>query len=731
MTLSEKVGQLNQRLYGWQSYEKKDGKIVLTDYFKDEVAKWDGVGIIYGVFRSDPWSGRNLETGLSKEEAFQVSHMIQTYVKENTRLGVPVLLSEECPHGHQAIDSLTTPVNYTSGASWNPELYAEAQRVVANELREKGAHLGLISTLDVSRDPRWGRTEESFSEDPYLSGVYTKAALRGLQGNDTGTNIASDRVIAVLKHFAGQGSSMGGHNAAPVDVNEREMKEIHLLPMREGVKSGAKMCMAAYNDFEGIPCHGSSRLLNDLLRDELGFDGAVMSDGCALELLGQTSGSVVDGAAWGLESGVDVGLWDNVYPYIEEAVLEGKLDVSVVDQAVKRMLMLKHELGLFEEATPKITPISESEKKQIAVSLAEESMVLLKNNKGMLPLNPNRGETVAVIGPNGNHLYNQLGDYSPFKREEVGSTVLQGIESTVSSETTVIYEQGTNIVTSLPNGMADAVAAAKQADRIILALGGSSARDFNTTFDGNGAALDGSSDMNSGENIDLSDISLPAIQVELVKALADLEKPMIGVLIQGRPHAISEVEDHLDAILLAGYPGEHGGEAIANVLYGRIAPTGKLAMSIPYHAGQLPVFYNYRQMPFKNDYFDGPGEAHYPLGYGLTYTDFEINNVTISDTQGQLVVSGNIKNIGKIRSAETIQVFIKSHHPRIVTRKEELRGFKKIWLNPGEQETFQIVLPGNDLTEYDESLKEVLMTNITVNVRATHLNESFTVTLGQ
>lgn len=275
MTLKEKVGQLNQRLYGWQVYEKKDGKLFLTDYFKNEVKKYGTVGVIYGVFRADPWSERNELTGLTTSEAQEVSQMIQQYMKKETRLKIPVLLSEECPHGHQALEATTLPTNFSVGCSWNPELYQQLQEVVAAELQEKGAHLGLISTLDLLRDPRWGRTEECFSEDPYLTAAFTQAAVTGLQ--------KEQKIKAVLKHLAGQGNVMGGHNSGPVAIGERELREIHLPAIRAGIKAGAKGCMAAYNDIDGVFCHTNPHLLQEILREEYGFSGIVMADGCALD----------------------------------------------------------------------------------------------------------------------------------------------------------------------------------------------------------------------------------------------------------------------------------------------------------------------------------------------------------------------------------------------------------------------------------------------------------------
>lgn len=719
MTLKEKVGQLNQRLYGWEIYEKKAGSIFLTEKFKKEVQRWGSIGCIYGVFRSDPWSGKNQETGLSIEEAKQVSSLVQDYLKKNTRLGIPTFLSEECPHGHQALDSLTTPTNSTVGMSWNPLLYQKLQQIVARELRIKGAHLGLISTLDVSRDPRWGRTEECYGEDPFLTSQFTIAAVEGLQGKPN-QKIDNQHVLAVLKHFAAQGSGMGGHNSGPVGIGQREFREIHLPPMIQGIKQGAQMTMAAYNDIDGIPCHGNGQLLNELLRDELGFTGAVMADGCALDRLVEITEDPIQAAVWAIKSGVDISLWDEVFPHLETAIEQGALSETILDTAVLRVLNLKNKMGLFEDIMAPTEDVPLLEKKLTATQMAKESIVLLKNEQQVLPLSQSQLNSLAVIGPNAHSLYNQLGDYTPFKNERECSTVLEGLQQKCKeNHIDIVYHQGSNIVSKLPDGISQAVRVSKEADKIIVVLGGSSARDFTTQFDANGAALSGSNEMTSGENIDLADLRIPKAQVELVKELSNLGKPMIGVFIQGRPHILSEVEPYLDAILVAGYPGEHGGEAIASILFEE-SPSGKLTMSIPRHNGQLPVYYNYREIAFKKDYTDSPGKPDFPFGYGLSYTTFSLNELLIArNDSNALIISGTITNTGSYAGAEVIQIYIKSHQKKVVTRVKELKGFKKIQLESKETKNFEISLDSEDLMELNERLETKKMQDITLIIECT------------
>lgn len=716
MTLKEKVGQLNQRLYGWQVYEKKDGKLFLTDYFKNEVKKYGTVGVIYGVFRADPWSERNELTGLTTSEAQEVSQMIQQYMKKETRLKIPVLLSEECPHGHQALEATTLPTNFSVGCSWNPELYQQLQEVVAAELQEKGAHLGLISTLDLLRDPRWGRTEECFSEDPYLTAAFTQAAVTGLQ--------KEQKIKAVLKHLAGQGNVMGGHNSGPVAIGERELREIHLPAIRAGIKAGAKGCMAAYNDIDGVFCHTNPHLLQEILREEYGFSGIVMADGCALDRVAETCSDPSMAAAKAISSGVDLSLWDEVFPYLEQAVAIGLVSEEVIDRSVLRILELKSELGLFSsQSSPKVS-FTSAQKETLCTALAEDSLVLLKNDN-ILPLKKEKLNQIGVVGPHANNIYHLLGDYTPFKKIASCCNLLQGIEEhTANSTTQLAFAQGCQITTDLPQGLDEANQVAENADVIVVTLGGSSARDFSTAFAKNGAALQGSQEMTSGENIDLASIELPECQIKLVKELAKHGKPVIAVLIEGRPHSISAIELYVSAILFAGYPGQYGGKAIANVLFGK-NPNGRLAFTIPEHSGQLPVYYNYRNTQFKETYTDYPEKPIYRFGYGLSYTSFELTDVLFTDHQDHSIkVSCRLKNTGNHSGAETIQIYGKKQQGFIPPREKELLAFKKVHLTPLEERMIEIILTKEQLYYLDETFKEVLPREVHLTVETVTFKQS-------
>ncbi|AYY09689.1 beta-glucosidase [Enterococcus sp. FDAARGOS_553] len=727
MSLKEKIGQLNQRLYGWQVYQKKEGKLYLTDYFKSEVARFGSIGWIYGVFRADPWSGKDATTGLSVEESREVSRMIQDYLKEHTRLGIPAFLTEECPHGHQGLAATTLPVNFSTGASWNPDLYQSVQTFVAQELRAKGAQVGLISTLDIVRDPRWGRTEECFSEDPYLASCFTQAAVKGMQGEILGHE-PTTHVLAVLKHFAAQGSSMGGHNAGPVNIGEQELREIHLPAMLAGIQAGALGCMAAYNDWDGVPCHANPRLLQEILREEAGFAGVVMADGCALDRLADWLGNKPEAAARAMNSGVDISLWDNVFPQLEAAVDQGLIKQETIDQSVMRVLKLKEQLGLFDEPVPTVSVPDQKQFQESATRLAEEAIVLLKNEQ-VLPLKKQR-QTIAVIGPHSKNSYHQLGDYTPFKELSECRNLWEGLLEIKGTETTFIQADGCGITEGTKEQLTAACQAAATADQIILTIGGSSIRDFSTDFDKNGAALQGSAEMTSGENIDLASLALPECQKRLITELKKFQKPLIGIVIAGRPHLLSEVSTAFDALLFAGYPGQFGGSALARILFGETNPSGKLAVSIPDENGQLPVYYNYRETAFQRDYTDCSGTPRYGFGYGLSYAEFMLKGIHAQYAPQAIQINGTIENLSVIAGAEVVQVYLRNYSQQVLPRVKVLCGFQKVFLPAKSTVDFSLTVSYETLKQLNISPNE-LPADFIIQVEAANQKQVFTKPLKQ
>ncbi|MBY0146217.1 glycoside hydrolase family 3 N-terminal domain-containing protein [Neobacillus niacini] len=716
MTLKEKVGQVNQKLYGWEVYRKTDTGYELTEKFKEHVRFGDGIGVLYGLFRSDPWSAVNYKNGIPDDKTAEVANMVQQYVKEHTRLGIPVLLSEESSHGHQGLDSMITPVNLGIGATWNPVLHEELMSAVAEEVRAKGAHLALVSTLDILRDPRWGRSEECFSEDPYLTSRLTEAVIKGMQGEES-DSILAGKMIPVLKHFAAQGNGTGGKNAAPASIGERELREIHLPPMVAAIQSGALACMAAYNEIDGIPCHANGYLLNDILRKEFGFKGVVMADGCALDNLVQLTQSPEKAAALALENGVDISLWDDVFTKLEQAVEIGLVSEERLNDAVRRVLTLKFKMGLFEQPyVEEKEPQNKKQKENINLESARQSIVLLKN-EGILPLK-RTVQKIAVIGPNADAIYNQLGDYTPFQREGSVITVLKGITS-LAQEAEVKYERGCGIRSANSEEMEMAVRLAKSSDVAIVVLGGSSARNFDAQFDLNGAVVNttGEEEMDCGENVDVADLELGGGQLQLLKKVMETGTPTVVVLIQGRPHAIPWIAEHVPAVLNVWYPGQMGGQAIAEVLFGEVNPSGRLPVSIPRSSMQFPVFYNYKEGGYKKDYFDMTGNALYPFGFGLSYTQFTYENLraarkTIPSDQllagKKFTISVEVTNSGKYDGYDVIQLYLKGKGSSITRRVKELKGFKKVWLSVGETKIVVFEMGMEELQVFNSQNKYVL-----------------------
>jgi beta-glucosidase len=723
MTLKEKVGQLNQRMYGWDAYRRNETGIELTEEFKREVAFGGGMGALYGLFRSDPWSGVNYSNGIPTLDNAQVANEVQRYVIEHSRLGIPVLLSEECPHGHQALDGALLPVNLAAGSTWNPTLIENAYAQVAAEIRARGAHVGLVSALDILHEPRWGRSEECYGEDPYLAARMTEAVVRGMQGTHTADLKAPDKVAAVLKHLCAQGEAQGGLNSGPTAIGERELREIHLPGMLAGVRAGAAGCMAAYNEIDGIPCHANAKLLTGILRDEWGFDGIVMADGAAIDRLLALTESYEAAAALALSSGVDLSLWDTAFTTLQQAVEQGLVQETYIDRAVARVLLLKFRLGLFDEPYADITRAASVVKSDTAravnLQMARESAVLLRNDSGLLPLGAN-ARRIAVIGPNADILYNQLGDYTSVQRKGTGTTVLEGIRMAAPADTEIVYKRGCGIRDESTEGLEEAVEAARNADVAVLVVGGSSARQFGGEFDNNGEAIisEGSpTEMDCGEGVDVASLKLGGIQERLVREIHATGTPVVVIVIQGRPHELTAIDEHCGALVCAWYPGTEGGQAIGEILFGKVNPSGKLPVSLPRAVGQLPVYYNQKKPSRVRHYADSSSLPLYPFGYGLSYTTFRYTglraqsaSLTVSELkQGRVFeISVDIENLGETAGAETAQLYIQAVGSSITRRRLELKAFEKIWLAPGGSRTVTFLLDEEKLSIWNPSMEFAL-----------------------
>lgn len=693
MTLQEKIGQLNQKLYGFGIYERNGEEISFSQEFEDEVEKYGGLGTLYGLYRADPWSQKNYENGLYGENAVKAYNKMQEYVLEHSRLRIPSLLSTECPHGHQALDSYLLPVNLNMGATFNTELIHSAYSVCGKQLREMGVDLALISLLDVVRDPRWGRSEECFSEDPYLCSKMAEQVVKAVQ--DEGVSV-------VAKHFAAQGECTGGINASAARIGERELREIHLPAMKACADAGVDGVMAAYNEIDGVFCHANRHLLTDILRDEMGFEGVVMADGCAIDQLNVVTGDCVHSAAAALRAGVDIGLWDEAYGRLEEALENGYITEEDIDRAVLRVLELKIKRGIFKhpllDENQKLEDYS-YEKYPQALDIARESVVLLENRNQILPLSKEVGK-IAVIGPNADAVYNQLGDYSPQVKREKCSTVLDGVRSYFGDN--VVYARGCGVFEGTQEEQTEAVKLAEQSDITILVLGGSSSRFGEVSFDANGAAIsEHGVSMDCGEGVDTSELSLPIEQRELAEKIFATGSKVITVIIGGRAYALDTIAEKSDAVLYAFYPGMQGGKAIAEILFGDVNPSGRLPVSLPRCSGQLPVYYNYKNSYRSMHYYNIPDGAAYTFGYGKSYTEFVYEDVSFGNTEvalDELHKNGiqaemTIKNVGEYDGYAVPLVYIAGEQGSVVRRAKELKGFKKVWLKKGESKRVSILLP--------------------------------------
>ncbi len=708
MTIEEKVGQLIQP-FGWQTYEHREGEVVLTEAFKAQVEN-GGVGSLYGVLRADPWTGVTLESGLSPREGAEAVNAIQRYAIEYSRLGIPILIGEECSHGHMAIGATVFPVPLSIGSTWNVDLYREMCRAVARETRSQGGAVTYSPVLDVVRDPRWGRTEECFGEDPYLISEFAVASVEGLQGERLDSE---DSVVATLKHFVAYGSSEGGRNAGPVHMGLRELLEVDMLPFKKAVEAGAVSIMPAYNEIDGIPCTVNTELLESILRSEWGFDGMLITDCGAIDMLASghdTAEDGMDAAVRAISAGIDMEMSGEMFGrYLLEAVRQNKLDPAVLDQAVRRVLTLKFKLGLFEQ--PYADPdkaakvIGSEEHIKLARQTASEAIILLKNEANTLPLSKSVGK-IAVIGPNADQGYNQLGDYtSPQPRSNV-VTVLQGISNHLQNDPArLLYAPGCRIKGDSKEGFKYALTCAGQADTVVMVVGGSSARDFGEgSIDlktGASKVTEHSwSDMECGEGIDRMTLELAGVQLELIQEIHRLGKPVVIVYINGRPIAEPWVDDHAHAILEAWYPGQEGGNAIADILFGDVNPSGRLTISIPKHVGQLPVYYNGKRSRGKR-YLEADSQPRYPFGYGLSYTEFSYSNLTVTaDTmtpEGSVSVAVELTNTGQVEGSEVVQLYITDVVSTVTRPAKELKDFCKVALQPGETRTVEFTISAQQL----------------------------------
>lgn len=717
MTLDEKIAQLGSiwvyEILNNQDFSSKKADIL----FK------------YGIGQITRLGGAS---NFSPDESARTANQIQKYLVTNTRLGIPAIIHEESCSGYMAKGATCFPQTIGVASTWEPELAEAMGGVIKEQMRAVGAHQALAPVLDVTRDARWGRLEETFGEDPYLVSKMGTSYIRGIQDTNW-----KKGVMATGKHFVGYGVSEGGMNWAPPHIAPREMREVFIMPFESAIKeAGIASIMPAYHELDGIPCHTSKELLRDILRDELGFDGLLVSDYFGINMLYEyhhVAKDKKDAARQAIESGIDLELPStDCYGKILKAEVEKNfVKETIIDASVSKILRMKFLLGLFENPyvdEKKVTDVFDTtQQRKLAHKIAQKSIVLLKNHGDLLPIRKDIA-SIAVIGPNADTVRNIIGDYAypchvesllemskdkeifntpiPEKLELADnfvpiSSILEGIKNKVVGETVVRYSKGCDIRSNSRDGFAEAVEITGKSEAAVVVVGGKSGL---------------VEDCTSGETRDRADLNLPGIQEELIKVLYETGTPIIVVLINGRPLSINWITEKIPAIIEAWLPGEEGANAVADVLFGDYNPGGKLPVSFPRSVGQIPVYYNHKpsggRSHWKGDYVEISSKPLFPFGYGLSYTSFEYSNMIIMpagiSVEGNVEISIDIKNTGTRTGDEVIQLYVNDVQSEITRPVKELKGFKRITLEPGQKKTITFILSIAQLGFYNRDMKYVV-----------------------
>ena len=712
MTLQEKVGQLRCTL-AWNYYTIKGKNVEPSELFKKDIAEGQ-IGMLWGTYRADPWTQKSLENGLNPELAAKAGNALQKYVIEHTRLGIPLFLAEEAPHGHMAIGTTVFPTGFGMAATWNPALIEKTGEVIGQEIRLQGGHISYGPVLDLAREPRWSRVEETMGEDPVLAGELGAAMVKGLGGGILSKPYST---IATLKHFIGYGTTEAGQNGGITIAGARELQESFLPPFKKAINAGALSVMTSYNSLDGIPSTCSKALLTDLLRTQWGFNGFVVSDLYSIDGIDGThrvAETKQQAGVMALKAGVDADLGALAFGRLEDAVQKGMVTEAEIDVAVKRILKMKFEMGLFEhpyvDAAQAKQLVRSDNNKAVALQVAREVITLLKNQNHVLPLS--KTQKVLVCGPNADNVYNMLGDYTAPQEDGNVKTILAGIRSKLPASQ-VTYVKGCAVRDTTASNIAEAVAAAKEADVVVVAVGGSSARDFKTSYKETGAAVTDSktiSDMDCGEGFDRATLTPLGHQMQLLKALKATGKPLVVVYIEGRPMDKSWAAQHADALLTAYYPGQEGGTAIADVLFGDYNPAGRLPVSVPANVGQIPVYYN-KKPPMPHDYVEMSARPLYAFGYGLSYTTFKYDDLNIEETgDTQFKVTFNVTNTGDMDGDEVVQLYLHDEFASTAQPMMQLKKFSRIFIPKGETKQVSFTLEAEDLEIVDQEMNHVVET---------------------
>lgn len=711
--VSDRVEDLLQRM----TLEEKVEQMMMTG-----LGDFAGSKAVYGVCDS-PFE--------SLEKIVEQSARTKRHARENTRLGIPPIQIAECLHGQLAYGATIFPQAISQGSTWNPELIEKMASVIAYEASASGVDQALSPLFDLIRDARYGRNEECYGEDPYLVGEMGKAFIVGMQGKpeQTRTGIPAGKLMCTAKHFAGYSQPWAGINLAPSSLGEREMRTLHLEPFRKAVKeANVYAVMPSYNEVDGVPAHANHFLLTEVLRDEWDFPGYVFSDyGGASQLYNfhLIAKDKAEAAERAVTAGLDLeAARPDIYPHLIQLVKEGRIPDSLIDRSVRRILTAKFKAGLFEKPYPDVANI----KKQVhlpahvelAQEIAEESIILLQNENDLLPLDITRLKSIAVVGPNADQV--QYGDYSYTRDNKSGVTVLEGIRSLVGDAVKVNYAKGCSISGLDKDGFPEAVKAAEKSDAVVVVLGGTSVILSGLGWGRGPGENEVGDPFTCGEGYDLTDIDPLGVQRELVQELKKTGKPIILVLVHGRPWSISWEKENIPAILEAWYPGERGGMAVANILFGKVNPSGRLNATVPQSVGHIPVFYDYKpsakginrepgsKEKAGRDYVFSSPDPLFPFGFGLSYTTFEYSDMQVSKKvfgKESVDVSVLVKNTGSRTGKEVVQFYINDKRSSVTTPVMVLKRFKKIELKPGESKRVSFSIPYIELGLWNSRMEFV------------------------
>ena len=710
MSLEEKISQLKAK--EWPSWKTFSKLFEVEGLSEDKRKKLEGLfsKIIFGErdileamsthFWRKHWKERVVEKGkngvgqlsctlrpFSPKESTELANKIQKFALEETRLGIPVIIHDECLHGCVAKGSSIFPQSIALASTWDPDLMKEVATVIGKETRARGIHQCLSPTINIVRDPRCGRTEETYGKDPYLTSRMVVSFVKGIQ---------DQKVVATPKHFVANFVGDGGRDSNEIHFSERILREIYFPAFKACIKeAGALSIMAAYNSLDGLPCSSNRWLLTDILKGEWGFKGFVVSDyGSVIQIhtLHKVARTKAEAAKKAIEAGLDIELpQSDCFEELLGLVKKGKLSEEVINEATRRVLRVKFWLGLFDN--PYVDPedaekICTCEKhRKLALKAAREATVLLKND-GILPLSRDL-KSIAVIGPNANEV--RVGGYSGYGAKVV--TPLEGIKNKVPKNTQVYFAQGCKITGSSRKGFEEAIRIAKKSNVAILFVG--------------------NSEETEGEGKDRCNLDLPGMQEELIEEISNTETPVVVVLINGSAITMSKWIDTVQAVVEAWYPGEEGGNAIGEVLFGDYNPGGRLPITFPKTVGQLPLYYNHKPTGRGYDYVDLRGkQTLFPFGYGLSYTKFEYSNLKINpekiSSQEKLNISIDVKNVGRYKGDEVVQLYISDKVATVARPIKELKRFERITLEPGQKKRVNFTLLPQDLAFYDINMDLVV-----------------------